>query len=466
MSSPKELHIANCSKEGEAPALLAAASPTAAAVPSSQLWFLEGLTALETLDLSGWRHANASSLRSLSGLTKLTAIKLQRYGNDKATPEAAPVHSRARPIKCPRPNVDSEDSSGSDDDSLSSDGSDGVDQLRSQMAGLALQETVGEDVSPSSVCCCPHAPRCFCEASSRFRAARGHQGSHLFKAAALNGSPNRAPGTPSREEAVVDNGMVHLQGLVNLTHLDLEGECNPHFWAEGRRADGTGGGRQDLALMRNTIAIDLNPPHTCCPAACTGLRDHGVAQLATMSNLRTLHLAGCVRLTGSSLGQLGDKRKKQLFASEAGGGAQDEPCRKAGCRQLEHLCLDDCPLIGTEALSGIAMISSLRTLSLRGCTRVDDEGMRVMSAGLARLSCLSLFSAAGVTARGMLTISKLPYLKLLLLSHCWNVDDEGLLQLAQSRNLSLLSLQHCWKVSESALQAMQQASPAMEILLG
>lgn len=44
---------------------------------------MEGLTNLQHLDLSGWRHAEPSALRSLSDLSGLSSLKLQRFANDK-----------------------------------------------------------------------------------------------------------------------------------------------------------------------------------------------------------------------------------------------------------------------------------------------------------------------------------------------------------------------------------------------
>ena len=73
MSALRELHLANCSKE------VNGSSVDASFVGEDrQLWFLEGMDQLQVLDLSGWRHAKASSLKSLSGLTSLTHLKLQR----------------------------------------------------------------------------------------------------------------------------------------------------------------------------------------------------------------------------------------------------------------------------------------------------------------------------------------------------------------------------------------------------
>ena len=48
----------------------------------SDLWFLEKLVKLSALDLSGWRQAKPSSLQSLSHLTNITALRLQRLGNN------------------------------------------------------------------------------------------------------------------------------------------------------------------------------------------------------------------------------------------------------------------------------------------------------------------------------------------------------------------------------------------------
>ena len=211
------------------------------------------------------------------------------------------------------------------------------------------------------------------------------------------------PSSSSTGPLAPDLGLVHLRGLSSLEALDLE--------------------------------------------ACVGLRDGDVAHLSALGKLRQLNLAGCVRVEGTTLHMLAD-------AAGNGGG------------ELQELCLDDCPRVGAPALAGIATLSSLRTLSLRGCALVDDAGLQALAAGLGRLTGLSLFSAAGVTSRGLHSLSRMPRLRSLQLSHCWNVDDEGLMQLARCRDLAQLNLQHCWKVSEAALQAMQQECPNLDIVIG
>ena len=174
--------------------------------------------------------------------------------------------------------------------------------------------------------------------------------------------------------------------------------------------------------------------------ACVTLTDGGVRHLSGLSRLERLNLSGCVKLSGWTLDRL-----------------------PLG---LEELCLDDCPRIGGAAFANVAALTSLRSLSLRGCSQIDDGGLHAIASGLGRLNTLSLFSAAGVSARGLRSLSRLPHLKALHLSHCWNVDDEGLTQLARAKSLVKLNLQHCWKVSEAALMTMQQANPVLEILMG
>ena len=80
--------MANCSRERMSSsqegknlsAISSGSNPvrTATNGSESQLWFLESLVQLQHLDLSGWRHARASSLVSLAGLTQLTQLKMHR----------------------------------------------------------------------------------------------------------------------------------------------------------------------------------------------------------------------------------------------------------------------------------------------------------------------------------------------------------------------------------------------------
>jgi hypothetical protein len=191
--------------------------------------------------------------------------------------------------------------------------------------------------------------------------------------------------------------------------------------------------------------------------ACVWLTDSALAAgLSKLGRLRRLNLSGCVKLEGSAASSFAFPLDPSSLLGSLPSG-------------LQELCLDDCPRIGAAALASLATgpaSPSLHTLSLRGCAQVNDAGLTSACEGLVQLSHLSLFSASGVTSRGLRALSRLPRLRTLHLSHCWNVDDEGLLELNACRNLVALNLSHCWKVSEAALLAMQQANPALDIVMG
>ncbi|GAX74833.1 hypothetical protein CEUSTIGMA_g2279.t1 [Chlamydomonas eustigma] len=463
---------------------------------SYQLWFLQDLTQLSHLNLSGWRKASPSWLLSLSQLTSLRELRLQRFGNDNnetfasAPPSSAPVHICVNAIRCPRSSMDSDNS----DSSPSPTCSDADEpNVRAALSTSVLVRELGrglEDLDiqaqvrgygasslsavaqaprqePQQACCCPHWPRCFC---------------------------------PERRPAADANGkfcsLVHSSEKQQVDSFEVRHQSMRRSFGQQLGAKAAFPVKKSLTSYLRGLAqlevLDLE--------ACTTIDEACIIPLSFLGNLRQLNLAGCVKLNGSSMHclaareggvtatcstenvQLGtaglpsEMRDAQMEQLQASPGSKEQlqnlgsdPDSLAvatgyGCPALHVLSLDDCPQIGTDELAGIAAINSLQHLSLRGCSNVKDHGLVNMAHGLKQLRSLSLFSATGVTSRGLSHLSSLPHLKTLNLSHCWNVDDEGLQLLAGCRSLATLGLQHCWRLSETAIQAIQSSNPALEIM--
>jgi hypothetical protein len=263
---------------------------------------------------------------------------------------------------------------------------------------------------------------------------------------------------------------------------------------------------EPASSLSRLLFLTLTVTRMFCLAACVGLQDAGLVHLEHLSSLKALNLSGCIALEGSTLHLMRPKRyiglvtrsnspapkttistrhshSHALASSQSPRGSQQLPSSfhhqrhaslavappmppppppggvgpgPTGCPELRQLNLDDCPLIGRQALHSVSCLASLQHLSLKGCQQVDDEGIRALSRGLTRLMELSLFSASHVTSKSLEYLSRLLHLRSLQLPHCWNIDDAGIQELWRCKSLSYLNVQHCWRVSKHAVQALQR----------
>ena len=232
-----------------------------------------------------------------------------------------------------------------------------------------------------------------------------------------------------------------LAGMPNLECLNLSGCYNLSDSA------------LDTALNR-----DLPNLRVLNLSLCKEVTDNSLGRIAThCKNLQELDLGGCSKITNTGLLLIswGLKRIRRLNLrscwqiSDLGighltGAAADSPQAvpapsRAGARQLEDLCLQD-------------------------CQKVTDESLKHISDGLPKVEKLNLSFCLSVTDTGLKSLAQMPTLQDLNLRSCDNVSDIGVgfLGTTNSNNnnsgnsgftspLTRLDVSFCDRVTDSSM---------------
>ena len=224
-----------------------------------------------------------------------------------------------------------------------------------------------------------------------------------------------------------------------------------------------------------------------------------VAVLERLSELHTLRLRGCYRLSTpalrSLLGARGADLTELVLSSNSQFGADSIALIGAHCGDtLRTLRLEDCDQLPSECLAPLRRLRALTTLSLSGLCLLTDESLlelidgcapRLISLGLRGCSLLSpevIVSVARlcatlreldlegvelVTDTALHAIAEsLPALERLSLKGCIQLSDEAVGALAANcRGLSHLSLNKVPGVSDVALLALKtHCADALRVL--
>ncbi|PWA95545.1 Leucine-rich repeat, cysteine-containing subtype [Artemisia annua] len=165
----------------------------------------------------------------------------------------------------------------------------------------------------------------------------------------------------------------------------------------------------------------------------SGVKEKGIGSLVrSCKNLRFLCLEDCVNVTDRSLKVIAE----------------------ATC--LERLYLAECFLIidvGLEYLANGDLKFCLKTLLLRKCDRITDNGI-IHLKKLVSLTTLDLSECDNATDYGVVALCELPNIKALELNYLFNITDISLLEIARKcLNLSLISLNGCNRITGVGLHA-------------
>jgi internalin A len=200
---------------------------------------------------------------------------------------------------------------------------------------------------------------------------------------------------------VTDAGLAHLAGLKSLTELRLE----------------SGGPFSDAAMVHLSVMVGL----TELDLPNSRLTEAGIAHLQRLTKLTRLDL-------------------KKTQVTDAG------IAHLAGMKSLTELQLDTSGPLSDLAMSQIAGMSQLETLSLHG-PGVTDSGLAHL-AGLSELAMLYL-DGSSVTGLGLANLARLIKIEYLGLSNT-KLTDSGLDHLAELPSLLSLNLSNT-AVSDAGL---------------
>ena len=253
-------------------------------------------------------------------------------------------------------------------------------------------------------------------------------------------------------DQLADEWLRKAADMPHLTSLDLT------------HASGvTNNGLRALAQSKSLRHVGLD--------GCWALCDEGVAELAAIDTLRSLHLQGCAMRSVVRLPKL-------LTSLRLGRSTlSDDGVRDiaSACPALEELDLSGCDRIGDHAVTSISELRHLTRLNLSS-TRITDASAdhlvqklclvnvsldsnkltAVAVAALARcisLRCLSLRNVRGVTDHALEALRQLPQLRRLVLEGCKSVTDKGLEALGSIRSLQYLDVGEC-AVSSAAVERL------------
>lgn len=164
---------------------------------------------------------------------------------------------------------------------------------------------------------------------------------------------------------------------------------------------------EGLAMTTSTFEDKKNPfPRGGQKKAPVYLTDAGLEHLAAHPGLRALVLEGQIRIQGPGLAKLvHNSRLRELKMQSMA--VTTDMLRGISSAPLEHLMLDYSQTFGADGLAAVAACSTLRRVSLRGCTHLDDTAIAKL-AGMKNLEVLILGTIGSHTIFTGLRLSPLP----------------------------------------------------------
>lgn len=150
-------------------------------------------------------------------------------------------------------------------------------------------------------------------------------------------------------------------------------------------------------------------------------------------NLQELLIGGCTGLTDKGLAILGNSKLS-----------------------LSVLNLRNNALLTGSGLMKLRHLTSLETLDLKGCTRVDSSGVASLVKHNLMLKTLILSTCVAVTDHVVSELCNRTKLKRLSLSKCFSLTSKSLLQLRNLHELEVLSLSRVIAVNDDVVAVLQQ----------
>lgn len=247
--------------------------------------------------------------------------------------------------------------------------------------------------------------------------------------------------------------------ISNLEVLDLGGCCNItndalRFCAEG------------LMCLKN---LNIR--------SCRHVSDLGIAHISGLTesvagntDLNNLSLQDCQKITDVALSNIarGLQKLEVLNLSFCCGVRDIGLAHLASLKCLKKINLRSCDNIGDEGVSTLAYgCSFLTSLDVSFCDRISDDSLIHIAHSLYNLKHLELGSCC-ITDEGLHAIARnLQDIRVLNLGQCINVTDIGLSYIAENlRNVTSIDLYGCTKVTKTGLNQIVQMPELCVLNLG
>ncbi len=188
--------------------------------------------------------------------------------------------------------------------------------------------------------------------------------------------------------------------------------------------------------------------------------DEQVHVIAGLSELKKLHLSGCVRVSSDGVAQLG-RLRALTDLSLAHVSVSADSIRAMSSLPLVTLDLWSCHArdAAVLALSGHTELTSLRL----GFNNLTDVGMCAF-AKFTKLKLLALAYNTAITDEGVAQLSHLLSLHFLDLQSCKRLTDASLPVLSGLRHLGKLNLDQCSGLTLPAVKALRASRPQLQVM--
>jgi hypothetical protein len=204
-----------------------------------------------------------------------------------------------------------------------------------------------------------------------------------------------------------------------------------------------------LARLENVAILSLQDSQ---------ITDSGLTAICKHASIKWLNLSG-TQITNRGLKSLGPLRQLEKLSLNGLAEITDD-----GLQALTELPeLNELSLNGTgitdDGLEYLSRIRRLRQLSVKG-TGITGAGFKDFSSSKS-LSMLTL-GGENINADGISAVAKIPYLRMLHLEHCPNVNDAAILNIDAKTPISLMFLKET-AVTATGLELLGRRKPDLQI---
>jgi len=209
------------------------------------------------------------------------------------------------------------------------------------------------------------------------------------------------------------------------------------------------------------------------------LSDEGIKHLQKCSNLTTLNLNGCQKITPTCIESvLKDCKSIHTLAIGSMTTLEDKSLLsilRAGS-QIQRLYLNNDSKLTNQAVEYAAKLlnTKLVELEIAYCANIDDDAILNLAQNAPNLTSLNLYGCFKITDKALQALSTLPtggksLLKKLNLSMCRNVTDAGLKHLLEGKKncsgtLQSLNLYDCTRITNNGIILIGQKCPRLKFL--